>query len=84
MSLVWEYQIDGEDGCGWKGWRVTVLMGDESPRVFAFDERDGVRSPEQAIERTLAEPEFEEAEAGSLLFGVTPIRTLVSAEINPN
>lgn len=79
MAFVWEFQVDGDDGCGWKGWRVAVLVGKEE-REYSFDERDGVTSAGEAIQRT-----FEDFDGvGGLVLGVTPIRTLVSAEINPN
>jgi len=82
MALVWEYQVEGE-GNGWKGWRVTVTASNGS-RVFAFDERDDVFSPAEAIRRTMADSVFDEMTTGCLVFEVDPIRTLVSAEINPN
>lgn len=82
MPLVWEYQIEGE-GNGWKGWRVTVTASNGS-RIFAFDERDEVFSPAQALRRTFEESIFDGMGPGGLVVEVEPIRTLVSAEINPN
>lgn len=79
MTLVWEYQIEGEIGRGWKGWRVSIFV-DEGEATFCFDERDRVYSEDEAVARA-----FDEADPdGEVRFTVTPIRTLVSAEINPN
>ena len=80
MSVVWEYQIEGWAGTGWKGWRVTVATVD-GDRTFAFDERDGIVSEQDAREAALA---YAGADSLPEVKVIRQIRTLVSAEINPN
>jgi len=83
MAIVWEYQLDGWNGNGWKGWRVTATT-ERGELVYAFDERGGVLSPIEALRATLAQSQFDDFDDSALVLEVEPIRTLVSAEVSPN
>lgn len=79
----WELQVESQ-GSGWKGWRVT-LSDPIRTAIFSFDERDGVTEPHEAVRRALlAEPAHRFAETGRFSVEVKEIRTVISAEINPN
>lgn len=82
MTQVWELQIEGT-GSGWKGWRVTFTT-DSQTASYSYDERDGVHHPEEALNRAL------DTESGQAILEndpevtMTEIRTVISAEVNPN
>lgn len=81
---LWELQIDSTKGAGWKGWRVELTQEGKTT-FFAYDERDGATTPEQALEMALeSEPGQEILEAGPYETELVEIRTVISAEINPN
>lgn len=81
---LWELQIDSSSGAGWKGWRVE-LSAEGQKLVFAYDERDDILTPGEAVAMAC---ETEQADAliatGSFGVTVTEIRTVISAEVNPN
>ena len=53
-------------------------------RTFCFDERRGVTTAAQAMRRALRDEVFDELGEGGIVIEAEPIRTLVSAEVNPN
>lgn len=83
MGLLWEYQVPGWKGAGWKGWRVCITTG-TGERTFCFDERDDVTTAAEAMRRALADKTFDELGEEGIVIEAEPVRTLVSAEVNPN
>ena len=81
---LWELQIDSTGGSGWKGWRIE-LSTDKRETIFAYDERDEIETAEDAVlcaMQTEAAAEF--IEDGDFKVKVVEIRTVISAEVNPN
>jgi hypothetical protein len=81
---LWELQIDSSTAAGWKGWRVKLTAG-EVKELFAFDERDEVERPDQAVAMALETDKAQPIIAtGDFTVSITEIRTVISAEVNPN
>lgn len=81
---LWELQLDSSAGSGWVGWRVELSTPKRQAK-FSFDERDDIQTPVEAVAMALQSEEAADfIERGLFEIKVVEIRTVISAEINPN
>lgn len=82
MVPVWEFQVENSP-LGWKGWKVEIFH-DGDRHTYVFDERDRCFSSKDAVNMAFGQAEFRPLTVHGLRVRVTPVGTLVSAEISSN
>lgn len=81
---LWELQLETSKGSGWVGWRVELSTPNREAKL-SFDERDNIESPVEAVAAAMqSEAAAEFIEKGYFNVKVVEIRTVISAEVNPN
>lgn len=81
---LWELQLDTSRGSGWVGWRVELSTPKREAK-FSYDERDNVQTPLEAVTTALqTDLAADFIEKGRFEIKIVEIRTVISAEVNPN